>query len=290
MPSLQQTQRVVDANVVSFRAALTAWLLRLGRQEATRAILNPLKYVKEIRKADPSEELRLLLLRFGFKQAMESSNRTAGSQIISPALYRDVIAGKPVNIKLFQEIQAGVIRRVKNIQEETKERARASVKLIMLKASEEVPKPSAGEIARRIRTEFTGPDKEGVHRVHAVGEDRSYVFSSERAAVIARTELAQAENAGIIAAYEATGVEEITWLAYTDGRSGDRHHERMNGKTIRLGEMFVLPSGARLRYPADPSGPIGETVNCRCSTKPERKRGIPKTHAQISVAPGVTTS
>jgi hypothetical protein len=62
--------------------------------------------------------------------------------------------------------------------------------------------------------------------------------------------------------YEASGVEEIEWLAYRDGRSGDRHHERMHGKRVKLGEHFTLPSGARMLYPGDSDGPIGDLANC----------------------------
>ncbi len=96
---------------------------------------------------------------------------------------------------------------------------------------------------------------------------REYAFSPERAALIARTETSIAENAGIFAGYEASGVEEIEWLAFRDGRSGDRHHERMHGKRVKLGDYFILPSGAQMMFPGDSDGPIGDLANCRCTSR-----------------------
>lgn len=53
------------------------------------------------------------------------------------------------------------------------------------------------------------------------------------------------------------------WHATLDGRERDTHRA-MNGQTVRRGQPFVSPSGARLRYPGDPRAPVSETANCRC--------------------------
>jgi hypothetical protein len=83
--------------------------------------------------------------------------------------------------------------------------------------------------------------------------------------------MGRAENQGRLAAYEATGVEELEWIAYSDGRSGDRHHERLDGVRIRRGETWRTPLGNRLRLPGDPSGPVEDTANCRCTMRPVRR-------------------
>lgn len=146
--------------------------------------------------------------------------------------------------------------RIQNLASDTREAVREDVRQILFDSQQEDPTPSAGEVARRIRTQFYG------------GEEEPFVFSSERASLIARTELAQAENTGIFTGYQAAGITELEWIAATDGRSGDRHHERMNGKRVALGGYFRTPLGNMLRYPGDPFAPVKETANCRCTTSP----------------------
>lgn len=110
-----------------------------------------------------------------------------------------------------------------------------------------------GEIARRIHTQFHGKESEG----------RIRVFSPERAALIAQTELGQAENLGIFEGYRTSGVEEIEWLA----RVGSVRHGHMDGKRVKLGEHFITRRGNRLRHPGDMAAPIGETINCQCTVR-----------------------
>lgn len=187
----------------------------------------------------------------------------AGAMRFSPeTLIQSAIEGREPQIKVIQEWVNDTEKRVRNMQTETRRQVREAVQRIYAEAASEVPTPSTGTIARRIRTQLTTLE----------GDDRVFTFSSERAALIARTETVISENTGIVAGYEATGVEEIEWLSYRDGRSGDRHHERMHGKRVALGETFELPSGARLRWPGDPSGPIGEIANCRCTTRAVKPR------------------
>lgn len=53
------------------------------------------------------------------------------------------------------------------------------------------------------------------------------------------------------------------WRTTIDGRERDTHRQ-MNGQTVRRGQPFISPSGARLRYPGDPRAPASEVINCRC--------------------------
>lgn len=271
---ISQTEARISAGSKPFAKALAQWLLRFGRLEAAKAAKSPAAYVRGVRKQKDdapklASDLESLLLRFGLRQAIDASTKAAGGVVVPAGIYRDALAGKKVKIKWFWELREGVIQRVHDITEETKERARASVKVIIAQSLTEETKPSVGEVARRIRTAFTGPgDVEREGRVHTRDAEHAYVFSPERAAIIARTELAQAENTGIFEGYKATGVQQIEWIARTDGRSGDRHHELQNGKTVKIGELFTMPSGVRMRYPADPRGPISENANCRCTIRP----------------------
>lgn len=258
----------VDTRANALATQIARLLARLAKEELARALRDPERYAG-IAKADESdwfaEELRVLLLRYGLRAAGDAAKGSAGRQLVPESLIRDAIAGKPVNIKWFETLATTAKDRASSSAQAAREEARASVKRILVEANAEEIKPGAAEVARRIRTAMRGPGVEHIPRVHAEGAGEAYVFSFEHAMTIARTEMVQAENTGIVAGYAESGVERIEWQAYRDGRSGSRHHERMDGKVIDVGDYFTLPSGAQLRYPGDPAGPIGETINCRCT-------------------------
>jgi hypothetical protein len=236
---LTPQQRKLEARAKPFERALTQWLIKYGdlvlRQELSRGVS----------KADTERSLRndlsRLLELFGVRAIEEAGSSIAGTGwAIPPKLYKEYIAAKEVKLT--------------GIMAATREAVRGSVRRVVLDAETESPQPSAGEIARRIRTQY-----------HGDADQKPFTISSERAALIARTELVQAQNTGIVEGYRATGVKRIEWLAYRDGKSGERHHEKMHGVIINLGDYFETPLGNKLRYPGDPSGPIADTANCRCS-------------------------
>ncbi len=277
--TLNQANRHLDVRSRALALALQRWLDAFARHELQFALYDPRAYARlRVRKEKDPEldrlkaELNRLLMIYGLREVEDAQNRV-GRELIQARGIRDATRDKEVRIKWFWEIQNSIVRRVEDITEATREAARESVKRTILESLKEPVQPSVGEIARRIRTQFQAPtgargeaaEIERPLRVHAREEGREFVFSSERAAIIARTELAQAQNSGTFAGYEAAGVEEVEWHAYSDGRSGNRHHERMNGERVKLGEYFTTPLGNKLRFPADPFAPIGETINCRCS-------------------------
>lgn len=258
--------RQVEARSRPLAQALPDILRRIVAREVREAQRDPWDYLG-IRKQEPppEEELRALLLRFGLRRAADAAKAQAkelGADILIPrSLETDALAGKPVKIQVFQSLVDGIEAQAGAISEETKAIIRREVKQTLDIALREGKQPSTQDIARRLaRTIFTGKDGKG-----------SYAFSFERANLIARTELVQVENTGIVTGMQMVGVERIEWLAYTDGKSGDRHHERMDGKTIAVGEYFTTPLGNKLRYPGDPMAPIAETANCRCTVAPARK-------------------
>jgi hypothetical protein len=92
-----------------------------------------------------------------------------------------------------------------------------------------------------------------------------------RATTIARTEsvriLSLAQEESFRQIMLATGLQaqdvEQSWHTVMDGRERFTHGV-MNGQIRGYGELFDSPSGAKLRYPGDPSAPLAEIVSCRC--------------------------
>lgn len=258
--------RQVEARARPLSTALGQVLRRLVEIEVRRAQQDPWDYLGVVRKQKdpPEEELRKLLLRFGLRRARDAAEQQGeefGLSVLIPrTLETEALQRKPVSIKVFQPLVDGIEAQAAAISEETKRIIRADVKRTLDIALREERQPSNAALARRIaRTVFTGEDGKG-----------SYAFSFERANLIARTEMVQVENTGIVTGMAIAGVDRIEWLAYTDGKSGDRHHERMDGVVINVGEYFTTPLGNRVRYPGDPAAPIAETANCRCTIAPAR--------------------
>ena len=90
-------------------------------------------------------------------------------------------------------------------------------------------------------------------------------FGVARANLIARTETHRtaswanettAENMNIAGTKKE-------WIAIQDARTRVTH-SIASGQQIPLDQKFVV-GGDRLKYPGDPSGSPGETINCRCS-------------------------
>ncbi|MBE2186681.1 MAG: minor capsid protein [Rhodothermales bacterium] len=88
-------------------------------------------------------------------------------------------------------------------------------------------------------------------------------MSEGRAATIARTATTAAFEAGQVEAFRDAGIEKHRWLSERDSRVR-ASHTAIDGQVRKLGEAFS--NGCR--WPGDPSGPAGETVNCRCSLLP----------------------
>ena len=80
---------------------------------------------------------------------------------------------------------------------------------------------------------------------------------------IARTEIHNSHNTGVMRIYNEVGVEYTQWIAASDDRVRESHEE-INGEIIRLGDKY----SNGLEYPGDTSGPIEEWINCRCSNAP----------------------
>ena len=87
-----------------------------------------------------------------------------------------------------------------------------------------------------------------------------------RTETVARTETMRASNAGGFQLYKDWGVQKKEWLATGDNRTRDSH-AAANGQTVNIDEPFTI-GGVPMMYPGDPSAPIHEFANCRCTTVP----------------------
>ena len=95
---------------------------------------------------------------------------------------------------------------------------------------------------------------------------------TNRATVIARTEVIAANNAGAYGAAEASaqawgvdpGAVVKEWLATGDDRTRETHAAADGQQVMGLASVFSVGS-ASLAYPGDPSGPGAEVIQCRCT-------------------------
>ncbi|NIU83246.1 MAG: hypothetical protein GWN64_07130, partial [Candidatus Thorarchaeota archaeon] len=84
-----------------------------------------------------------------------------------------------------------------------------------------------------------------------------------RARVIARTEISAASNFGNFQGATMTGLKLLKqWSSAKDSRVRDDHVD-LDGTIRKMNKPF--PHG--LMFPADPSGPADQVINCRCAVK-----------------------
>ncbi|MEV5659807.1 phage portal protein [Streptomyces flaveolus] len=86
-------------------------------------------------------------------------------------------------------------------------------------------------------------------------------LSDYRATMIARTETVGGYNqASFLAALDA-GATRKTWLATADQRTRETHRQE-NGNAVAMNRRFTL---TKSRWPADPSAPAAQSIQCRCA-------------------------
>lgn len=84
-----------------------------------------------------------------------------------------------------------------------------------------------------------------------------------RAMLIARTEATGGANFGAYQALIAEGVQTKVWEATADTRTRPSH-STASGQEVRINGMFLVGTSL-LRFPGDPTGPVTEVANCRCT-------------------------
>lgn len=266
------------ALAVQVERLLRTYGLQRYREEKRRLLRGRAAFAKQLTRADLERELLDVLRRFGLAQMTDAGKRTGrGDFEIVPELWNEVQSARQTKVVLLIE--------------ETDAKIRESLDAIVGDALNETPRPTSSEIGRRIARSWFGPTLKTNPGRGTRAEDRmtadwrrretgglrpgeqEYLFSFDRAATIARTELASAENAGIVAGVQAAGFPRLRWnAAPDDGRSGRRRHYEMRGETVFVEAIvendesgwFILPSGIRTPYPQWPGLPASEMVNCRC--------------------------
>jgi hypothetical protein len=254
----------ITANDERIKAATRRMLPRLDKwfrslaeffvSDAKRQLKSgKIKLKKAMTAKEFEEELVRILLMFGLRDTgsagadmiarVDTDEAKGAKWVVTPVLLQEIVRQKEV--------------KVKNVMRQTKK----AVHKLLVDASKESPQPSVAEVARRIR--------------------ESTSFSRGRSVLVARTEAAQSENTGLVEGMAIAGVDMVEWLAHTDGKSKERHHEYLNGKRIKMSDLkgsdkskwFQTHLGSQLRYPGDPNGKIVDLANCRCTVLPVIVRG-----------------
>ena len=88
-------------------------------------------------------------------------------------------------------------------------------------------------------------------------------YVAERAA---RTGTVATSNAGSHSAIEDSSAVAEQWLTAVDGRERSDHGEA-DGQVVAVDNTFAV-GGVFLQHPGDPTAPVGQIANCRCSILP----------------------
>ena len=246
-----------DARAKALTRDLEGWIGSLGDRLMREAIdeMQGKRPNRTIAKASlTSEQQRALdiITRHGLRQMKDAGAEWRDGYVVPNRRVEAFIREKEI---LVQGL-------TKDIEAEFRKNLASALAVWMA----EIPTPSMGAIARRIRENFfIKPDKETGARLTPIPGGQGLVRTVHgRAELIARTEMATARNAGHLDGMEAAGIRYKEWVAVTgDTKSGERKHNEMDGVRVPIGEDFVLPDGTRM--PAPGIGPVHQTANCRCT-------------------------
>lgn len=110
----------------------------------------------------------------------------------------------------------------------------------------------------------------GINKVAANIENRFQQLQTWESKRIARTEIHNAHQMGIMNIYQEMDVQYTQWTSAHDSRvrghkpKDKANHVKMDGEIIPLGGTY----SNGLQYPGDTKGPIHEWINCRCGNVP----------------------
>ncbi len=119
----------------------------------------------------------------------------------------------------------------------------------------------ASDINQIITKGYT--DGHGINVVANMLTTRFDQLETWEAKRIARTEIHNSHNQGVMRTYETMNASYTQWIAADDDRTRESHAE-LNGEIIPMGGTY----SNGLQYPGDTSGDIEEWINCRCSNAP----------------------
>ncbi len=117
--------------------------------------------------------------------------------------------------------------------------------------------------------------KQGVGSAKLAADLRRHFtdLNQVRSRLIARTEVARANNFGTFTAGEMMNIQLTdTWLHAGSSKDDRSSHVAANGQTIDRGERFNIDSGYTPAYPHDGTGGADEECNCDCTFYSSRKK------------------
>ena len=238
----------------TFKNIISKKVVQLDRNGLLRLFSNKSGKPVLTTKALPVEDIAAftrLVIRYGNKAASLSSKKIASK-------YKLTLDPKSPSKYIFlmkkEEILKATMRNLNAKLED-------AMRDVLVDAASETPRPTRGELNKRIR---------------AVGLGVGGVFSPAVAQRIAFTEIASFQNFSTFDAYKQAGIKKIRWISTIDSRTRPAfrklpraNHILMNGKTTNLGTPFTMEvSNSQMHYPGDPSGLAVDVINCRCTIMP----------------------
>ena len=258
-------RRVVTSRAKAMAGALESYL-KAEAKKHIRKIIQELRSegpraLMRVRKASgddwDDEKLLKIIMLYGVRQIVDSGREIAGSKwLLTPAMRDTYLFEKEI---LLQRIP-------KNLRKEM----RHSVGRALGTWYADEPELSIGQVSHRLRNWLTVPSAAKTpYALKPLGKRFTAFGLAARARMIARTEINQARNRGRVEAGKILGTQYWMWVSETDGLSGDRQHDALDGQIRPEGEAFVNPAtGESLEYPGDPGADASEIINCRCSVRP----------------------
>lgn len=258
--------RLVVSRAKAMAGALESYL-KAGARRSVRRI------IQELRSGGPRAQLKIeksngdddwdddkllkIIMLYGIRQIVDSGREVAGSKwFFTPSMRDSYLFDKEV---LLQRIPL-------NLRKDMRTAVGRALGTWFI----EEPELTIGQISNRLRNWLTvSSAAETPFALKPLGKRFTSYGLAARARTIARTEINQARNRGRKEAGKILGTQYWIWVAETDGLSGDRQHDALDGQIRPEGELFVNPAtGESLEYPGDPGADASEIINCRCSVRP----------------------
>jgi len=122
------------------------------------------------------------------------------------------------------------------------------------------------QINETMRDQIKGAIEDALTNNETIGELQNRISTvmgdtRARSLRIARTETSSAANGVEFESYRQAGVQEKMWIASLDEVTRDSHIEAMGQGNIPTNQVF----SNGLMFPGEPSAPVEEIVNCRCT-------------------------
>ena len=254
--------RATEARALAMRAQLRRLLGRIAAHEGAAAMRGLARGgVLKQERADPrrhtlGDDFDLELLRlfeaFGLRQLRDGAVMGAAQGGLSLGTAWDLRPG--VRDRFIADKQIKVVE----MRAETKRIVDETVRRITRDADAETPRPSLGDVARRLQLQLP----------------QTGAYTPARAERIARTEVGTAIESGRREGFLVAGVRHHKWVSLQiPGRTRGSHF-RAHGQVqpINRPYRFRGENGGEvvLWHPKDASGPPEEVINCMCADSPVR--------------------